>query len=267
MPGRIEEINRIVREWNENVLPTFERFIAAVDDAQSPVLEEFFEVGFSCSGCPLLGFLDPKMLYCALEEYGGLSAAQKHRVEGVFFAYLEKWGLVLRKLAIRYGIREKTVAMENRLRSYVSGIRKAVVGRQDVLGGKIFEAYSDVQNAFREIGVAVHEAEACGGGPAAVEGLAPRASQSAPRREYERYCMTSQALAELFGVDRKTITRWKSERSEWADLFRTMRQSEEGMRRLVPEYQRYKRENHVLSLRGRCGYNDSVDYSTRRVDH
>ena len=266
MPGRIEEINRIVREWNENVLPTFERFIAAVDDAQSPVPEEFFEVGFSCSGCPLLGFLDPKMLYCALEEYGGLSATQKHRVEGVFFAYLEKWGLVLRKLAIRYGIHEKTVVMENRLRTYVSGIRKAAVCRQNVLGGTTFEFYSDLQNAFREIGVAVHDAESCSGGSAAVEGSAPRASQSAPRREYERYCMTSQALAELFGVDRKTITRWKSERSEWADLFRTMRQSEEGMRRLVPEYQRYKRENHVLGLRGRCGYNDSVDYGDRRMD-
>lgn len=259
-------IDTVVREWNESVMPTFERFIAAVDDTQSPVPEEFFEVGFSYSGCPLLGFLDPKALYCALEEYGGLSAAQKHRVEGVFFAYLEKWGLVLRKLAIRYGIHEKTVAMENRLRTYVSGIRKSAVCRQDVLGGTTFEAYSALQNAFREIGAAVHEAEVCGGGSAAAEGSALRAVQSAPRREYERYCMTSQALAELFGVDRKTITRWKSERSDWADMFRAMSQSAEGMRRLVPEYQRYKRENRIMGLRGRTGYDDAVNYDRRRID-
>ena len=112
----------------------------------------------------------------------------------------------------------------------------------------------------------MHEAEVCGGGSAAAEGSALRAVQSAPRREYERYCMTSQALAELFGVDRKTITRWKSERSDWADMFRAMRQSAEGMRRLVPEYQRYKRENRIMGLRGRTGYDDAVNYDRRRID-
>lgn len=256
------DVEMFLRKWEDVVLPAFDRFEAAIDDAANPIPGSFFEVGYSIPSNPLLEFLDCKPLSLVLHDYGSLPEDCRRSVESAFIGYLERWRVVLDKIVRRTGVRAGAAEMDRCLRTYVGGIRAVASGQpMDVFFPRAFDEFSAICNAFRAIGDEVASAVPTQG-PSPSDAQTPRRV----RRGQDCYCMTADKLAELFGVDRKTIQRWKKGHGVWPELFRSQRSSLTGMRLLVPEYKAYKRNNNVLALRGRQAYNDDVNYAGRRAD-
>ena len=95
------------------------------------------------------------------------------------------------------------------------------------------------------------------------------AATSGPRapRTRQHYCLPNSELVEIFGVNIRTIVRWKDTRNqtEEAKLFRAARENERAMYEAARIYRAAHPEKDQKSSQE--SFNETTDYSRRRIDY
>ncbi len=236
------------RNWMQSVLPYMEEFATAVERRSSDVPEEYFN-----ENSPLFLFIEGKAMFAVAESMRNMPAQEKATIiNEVFVPYGDKWQELLGAIQKRIGACAEIRSFRTKLVQVADTVKLMFVAREFASHmDAIWDLRSSMIEAFERL-----RAKVC----AATSG--PRAP-----RTRQHYCLPNSELVEIFGVNIRTIVRWKDTRnqSEDAILFRAARTSTNEMYRLAEMYRRAHSKGNQESSRER--YNDEMDYSRRRIDH
>ena len=178
--GDVREI--LEDDWRDSVSPYFDELLAAVADRTHPVPQGYFDSGLSLPCNPLFMILDPKFVHALCDALSRETGAFDAVGASVFLPYVAKWDTLLRLLAERFGRRTEIEAVGAKLRLVVDALRRAAdlsCGRAEQGLSVYYDRYSDLRNAFSELGMAIAE---CGSGGLA----APHPSTLSPESEMRR---------------------------------------------------------------------------------
>jgi len=226
-------VDDVVANWQNSVRVYFDEVLKAVKDVRHPVTPDYFESGLGISESPLFAMLDPKALHCSLGELGMQGTAAFARLEhDVFTPYVAAWTKLVQALLVRFPSATADVqAFASKLQAMLGAVRMMATVEGAARGEnfeRVYGLYHDVCAAFRTVGIKVS---------ALTEDASSGSDRvGVTRRHYERYCLPSERLAELFGVERETISRWKRADTNWGMRFRNAKDSLQQMERLAREY-------------------------------
>ena len=234
------------RNWTQSVRPYMEEFVSAVKRRTAEVPEGYFdETG------TLFIFTDVKAMFALADAMREMPAREKAAViSEVFVPYGDKWQELLAAIQGRIGACAETRAFRTKLVQVADTVKLMFVERGLASHvDTVFDLRRGMVEAFAKL-----RDKVC----AATSG--PRA----PRTRLH-YCLPNSELVEIFGVNIRTIVRWKDTRnqSEDAKLFRAARENERAMYEAARIYRAAHPEKDQKSSQE--SFNETTDYSRRRI--
>ena len=236
------------RNWRDAVCPYMDEFIAAVKNKNAPVAEEYFN-----DNSPAFLFTDVKVMDGMAGGMRGLSPRDKSAiVSEVFGPFGQKWSDLLSAFQRRIGACTEVRSFMTSLSHVADSIKLMFV--ETGIRSYVDDVWQLRQSMIDSFG-------------ALRERVCSAAAADLPRTgRYAAYCCDNETLSRMFGVNVKTIIRWKNEsdQTEQAVAFRGVRESLSAMEDLAERYRQGKENRAILHQRTMERYNEGVDYGRRR---
>jgi len=238
----------------------FAELASALVNRKKPIPNTFFKVfAISDSKChPIFKLLRPRRIASLIEAVSDMNEkARANLWTEIFKPYLNDWEKILYIIENRLPGQAKVIELRQCFGAVFS-LQHQMFSDPDLVVKETIKKYMDTFDKLWPIWEMM--------ATILPVGRSINATAGSVRGKYDKYCIGNSALAQLFEVDIKTISRWKKEDSQFAEEFRRQKNSRAGMGALARFYTAQRDHSREERAKGRKStsresYNDSVDYS------
>lgn len=237
----------------------FAELASAIGNRKKPIPPKFFKVfAISDKKClSIFKLLRPRRFASLVEAVSELSEKGRRQFwSKTFNPYLRDWEQTITFIENRLPGQAKVIELRQTFSS-ISTLQHELLTDPDSATKDAIKRYMDIFDKLWPIWEMLATVLPVGRSIHAASGFT--------RGKYDKYCLGNTALAQMFEVDIKTISRWKKEDSQLAEDFRKQKNSPTGMARLAMIYQGNRAISRKRRVQGKKSttrerYDETRDY-------